>query len=326
MLHIASSIPTLTRDILVGISNSLDALSKKYTVAPSETRLTVSGRDEFEALIKTFIVVKKMEGLSELTLKQYLMHLTHFMLAFSVPISQIDGNQIRLYLFEYQRNRHISNRSLDRVRATLCSFFRWAASEGYIQKSPAESLRPIKFEEKPRKALEQIELEMMRKACKCKRDAAILETFYSTGCRVSELINIKLSDIDWNKHTVHLLGKGKKHRTSFINAKATVAILEYIKTRKYKSEFLFCNDRGGTAMKKENVERIIRKIAADANLKDKGVTPHVIRHTTATQALRSGMPVNDIQILLGHSNVATTMIYSHTSIDNVQSEHIRCVV
>jgi integrase/recombinase XerD len=318
--------PMLTKETLVGISKALDVTCSQYSISPAETHLAVAGREEFENLIKTFIVIKKMEGLSELTLKQYLMHLTHFMESMSIPISQITGNNIRLYLFNYQQQRHVSNRSLDRIRATLCSFFRWASAEKYISSNPTESLRPIKFEERPRKALEQIELELMRKACKTKRDIAILETFYSTGCRVSELINIKLSDINWDKHTVHLLGKGKKHRTSFINAKATVAIAEYMKERKHQSDYLFCNDRGGSCMKKENIERIIRKIAIDAGLRDKKISPHVIRHTTATQALRSGMAVNDIQALLGHSNVATTMIYAHTSIDNIQAEHIRCVV
>lgn len=326
MLCIAGTMPALTTDELVGISKALDVTCSKYSITPAETHLAVTGGDEFENLIKTFIVIKKMEGLSELTLKQYLMHLTHFMNATNVPISQVTGNSIRLYLFNYQQQRNISNRSLDRVRSTLCSFFKWAFAEKYISSSPTESLRPIKFEERPRKALEQIELELMRKACKTKRDIAILETFYSTGCRVSELTNIKLSDINWDKHTVHLFGKEKKHRTSFINAKATVAISEYMKDRKHQSDYLFCNDRGGSVMKKENIERIIRKIAIDAGLGDKKISPHIIRHTTATQALRSGMAVSDIQALLGHSNVATTMIYAHTSTDDVQAEHVRCII
>lgn len=143
---------------------------------------------------------------------------------------------------------------------------------------------------------------------------------------MSELTGILLSDIDWPTRTVHLLGKGKKHRSSYLNAKAEVAIREYLSRRRHASVYLFCNDRGGGPMKKSNVERMMRGIAQRAGLGGRGISPHVLRHTTATQAIQSGMPVEDIQQLLGHSSIATTMIYAEVSQDNVRSGHKKYIV
>lgn len=317
--------PNLSEDVINNVSIAYTVASENYAITEAEKSLTVIGREEFQRIVKTYIVVKKMEGLSDKTLAQYLINLNHLMMAVSKPISEITSNDIRLYLFNYQNKRGITNRSLDRIRSCICTFFRWAATEKYIPSCPSDGVHVIKFEEKPRNSLEQVDLEHLRNACTTARDAAILETLYSTGCRVSELINIKLTDINWNQNTVRLFGKGRKYRTSFLNAKALVSIQRYLNSRKHQSEYLFCNERGGGVMSKENVERMFKKLSAAAGLTKK-VTPHVIRHTTATQALQSGMPINDIQQLLGHANVATTMIYAHTSIENVKDYHRRCVV
>ena len=324
--RVADILPDLEHDALKKIAMVMDEVSVHYTISEAETNLVVMGREEFERIIKTFIVVKGMEGLSKATLENYLLRLRPFMEAMRKPIGEITTNDIRLYLFNYQSERKISNRSLETIRITLCSFFKWASCEGYIAKNPTETINPIKFTAKPRKALSQIELEIIRRACRSARETALIEVLYSTGCRVSELIGIKLSDIDWNNKTVLLFGKGQKYRTSYLNAKAEIAIKAYLYNRQHDSIYLFCNDRGGGKMGKDNVEKIIRIIAERAGMGDKGITPHVFRHTTATQALKNGMPVTDIQKLLGHCNVATTMVYAHTSPESVQHEHIRCVI
>lgn len=305
---------------------AIDAVISRYDVRPAETHLAVLGREEMERLIKTYIVVRRMEGLSETTLANYYKTLRLFMLEMRKPLAEITANDIRLYLYGYQERRGVSNRSLNAVRTAICTFFRWAASEKYIPCSPVEPIKPIKFEVRPRKAVTQIELEMLRRGCRDARELAILETLYSTGCRVSELTGILLSDIDWPTRTVHLLGKGKKHRSSYLNSKAEVAIREYLSRRRHASVYLFCNDRGGGPMQKGNVERMMRGIAQRAGLGGRGISPHVLRHTTATQAIQSGMPVEDIQQLLGHSSIATTMIYAEVSQDNVRSGHKKYIV
>ena len=326
MMKIASVVPELGKETLCRIAKAMDEVSGRYSVSEAETHLAVLGREEFQRVIKNYIVVKHMEGLSDATLQNYLFRLQHFMKASTKPLEKLTANDIRLYLFKYQSESGITNRSLDSVRSVICTFLRWAASEGYISTNPAETIKPIKWEAKPREALEQIELERIRRACTSSRETAIVEVLYSTGCRVSELSGSRLGDIDWNAHSVNLFGKGKKWRTSYINAKAEMAIRVYLAQRKHESIFLFCNDRGGGQMKKGNIERMIRSIRDRAGMGDRRITPHTFRHTTATQALQSGMPVTDIQLLLGHASVNTTMVYAHTTHEAVQAGHKRCIV
>lgn len=316
----------LSAEALNAFSHAFDEVITHYDVSKSEVNLTVTGREEFLSLIKTYVMVKKMEGLSDLTINNYFLHLKSFVMTTNKFPAEVTSNDVRLYLYHYQNCRKISNRSLDKVRSAICAFFRWAASENYIPRNPTETLKPIKYEEKPRKAIDQVDLELMRRGCKTNRELAILEVFYSTGCRVSELINLKIDDINWITREVKIFGKGQKHRVSYLNAKALIALHEYLKSRTHSSPYLFCNDRGGGSMTKSNIERIIRIISENAGLKDKHITPHTMRHTTATQALKNGMPIQDIQKLLGHENVATTMIYAKTSLDEVRSKHQTCVL
>lgn len=139
---------------------------------------------------------------------------------------------------------------------------------------------------------------------------------------------MKKSDVDWNAKMVHLFGKGRKHRTSFINAKAEVSLRAYLETRVDDSEYLFVTERKPIrGLKKDAIEKIVRNISNRVSSKvGKSVTPHVLRHTTATMALQSGMPIEDVSKLLGHESIDTTMIYVHTSIESVQSAHRKYVV
>ena len=317
---------SFTVDQLKLISAGLDIVAQKYVVSAAETAIAVIGREEMVNLVKTYLVVRRMEGLRDSTLESYLTHLRNFTNAMRKPISQLTANDIRMYLFYYQQRNDITNRSLEAVRGCLSTFFAWAANEKYIEQNPMISVKPIKYQKKPREALTQIDLEYIRRACSTKRETAIIEMLYSTGCRVSELAGVKLTDVDWSAHSVSLLGKGNKTRTSYINAKAEVAIKEYLKDRRYQSDYLFCNDRLGTPMKKDNIERIVRNIAGKSGIQGKHISPHVLRHTTATQAMRSGMPVQDIQQLLGHANISTTMIYASTSAEAVAAGHKKFVV
>ena len=311
---------------LYNIMRAFDQVAQNYEIQKTEKGLTAKNKEDAEQLAKSYLVVRSMEGLSHLTLDTYWGHLKAFVDWIKKPLASITTNDLRIYLLEYQQKHSITNRSLEGIRGCIATFFKWLAAEGYISSNPANNLRPIKYEIKPRDALDQIELEYIRKACKTSRESAIIEVLYSTGCRVTELSRIKLSDINWRTREVALLGKGNKYRTSFINAKAEVAIQEYLKTRKHKSEYLFCNDRGGEPMQKDNVEKIVRQIARRCPMIKKDISPHVMRHTTATQAIRSGMPVTDIQKLLGHASVATTMIYAKTSMESVAAGHRRCIV
>lgn len=305
----------------------LDEVAVNYDFRPRELSL-VPYNHELPEVAKMYIVCKKIEGLSDRTLETYKRMLELFFRAMQKPVERITANDIRVYLFNYQQARSCSNRSLDKYRGYLCSFFAWATDEGYLERNPMRTIPAIKYEKKPRKPLTQLELEYLRDGCKTPRERAIIEFLFSTGCRVSELAGVKKSDIDWNAKTVHLFGKGRKHRTSFINAKSEVSLTEYLKTRDDDCEYLFVSERRPfRQLQTAAVEKIVRGIAARTTEHiQKPVTPHVLRHTTATIALGNGMPVEDIRALLGHEKIDTTLIYAQTSIESVQAGHRRHIV
>ena len=231
-----------------------------------------------------------------------------------------------MFIYWYKSERRICDYTLDKYREYICWFFHWAHTEEYLAKDPSRAVKAIRHEVKERQALTQIELEHLRMACKTKRERALVEFMYSTGCRVSELTIVKLSDINWQEGTVHLFGKGKKHRHSYINARCEVALKEYLKTRGGESEYVFVSERKPyERILKPTVEKIIRELGEAAGLKRR-LTPHVLRHTTATQAVNAGMPIEDVSKLLGHASVNTTMIYAKVSQETVHAQHIKCVI
>lgn len=309
------------------ISKQLDIAVYDYDITKKETSVVVYN-SELPKLVKTYLVCKKLEGLSDQTLYNYGHYLKLFFFDLQKSPEQVTANDVRVFLCQYQEKKKVSNRTLDKYREYICHFYQWASNEDYIEKNPVRALKPIKYEIKPRQALNQIELEYIRKACITLKEKAIIEVLYSTGCRVSELARLKKSDIDWNDKSIHLFGKGNKHRFSFINAKAEVAIKDYLVTRTDENDSLFVSDRRPyNPIKKDALEKIVRNISRRTVGKvDKRVTPHVLRHTTATTAIRNGMPVEDISKLLGHSKIDTTMIYAKTSLANVQAGHKKYIV
>lgn len=309
------------------ILRKLDSVSYNYEINQKETSVVLYNY-EIPEIVKTYLVCKKVEGMSDGTLYNYGKALEKFFLQLQKSPEQIMPNDIRVYLYRYQEANGTSNRSLDKIRQMICSFFNWANCEGYLERNPAITIKPIKYEKKDRQPLSQIELEYIRKACNTVREKAIIEFLYSTGCRVSELCGVKKSDIDWNKKSVHLFGKGKKHRISYINAKSEITLISYLETRNDNNEYLFVSERKPHGqLKKDAIEKIVRQISERAsNNVQKSISPHILRHTCATTALNNGMPVEDISRLLGHESISTTMIYAKVSMENVQSNHKKYVV
>ena len=318
---------TYTNDDIEIILKKLDKVSYNYDILKKETSVAVYN-SEMPEMVKTYLVCKKVEGLSEQTLYNYGNALRKFFYDLQKAPEQVKPNDIRVYLYRYQELNNTTNRSLDKIRQMICSFFNWACCEGYLYRNPALLIKPIKYEKTERKPLTQIELEYIRQACTTNREKAIVEFLYSTGCRVSELAAVKKSDIDWNKKSVHLFGKGKKHRTSYLNAKAEVTLLEYLKNRNDENEYLFVSERKPHGqLKRCAIEKIIRQIAERAvEQVKKPVSPHIFRHTTATTALNNGMQIEDISKLLGHESVGTTMIYAKVSTEDVQSGHKKYII
>ena len=237
---------------------------------------------------------------------------------------------VRSYLYHYQQERAISDRSLEAIRVVIASFFRWLYEEEYIAKNPCTKVKPIKYEYKERGFLSQLQIEYLRKACITLREKVLVEVLYSTGCRISELTNLKMVDVNMDNKTIQVLGKGKKQRTCYLNAKAYIALKEYFEFRgKDGCEYVIASDRKYNGIRKPLTrsasERLIQKIAARSNELNH-VTPHIIRHTTATTALRNGMPVQEVSMLLGHARLETTMIYAKVNPMSLQEDHKRYVV
>ena len=234
---------------------------------------------------------------------------------------------IRVYLYKYQKEHGISNRTLDCRRTIICGYFNWMAAEEYICKNPAINIEPIKYERKHKKAMSQLDLEKVRLSCGTKREKAIVEVLYSTGCRVTELERLNISDVNFETKEVYLFGKGDKHRTSYLNAKAEVALKDYLDERTDNNLALFVYDRKPhERLKKSGIEFLIRKMMKRTSGVTTHVTPHVFRHTTATTALDRGMSIVDVSRLLGHRRLDTTLEYITANSNSVKSNHQNYVI
>ena len=306
---------------IVTVRNEVDSILSEYDIAKSEHALAV--QDKTVDIVKTYLIARKIEGLSEGTLKQYGRTIRIFFGMVQKPLEDITTNDIRMFL--YQQSKTMSERSMENQRLYLRAFFQWCEDSDYIRKNPAKIIKPIKYEKRVREPLTDIEEEKMRQACVTKREKAIFETLLATGCRVSELVHLKKSDVNFETRDVTLFGKGKKARKSYLNAKAEIALKEYLAERKDDSDYLFvANIRPYDGLVKETVEQEIENIANRANLKQ--VFPHRIRHTMATKAIKSGMPIEHLRMLLGHESIDTTLIYAKTSEDSVKHSHAKYVI
>lgn len=317
----------LDTETLQSVLSCLDCAVYNYEVSAKETQI-VPYNQELHPVAQMFIVSKSIEGYAEGTLYNYTSTLRNFLFTVQKSPEQVITNDIRLYLYKYQKERGVSNRSLDKIRNCICVFYKWMLAEGYIDKNPTLGISPIKYEKKPKTPCTQVDLEYLRRACQTPKQRAILEVLYSTGCRVGELVALKKSDINWNDKSVHLFGKGKKHRTSFLNAKAEVALLEYLSSRDDDNEWVFVSDRSPhNQMHTDGIQKIIRLMSERAGENvNKNVTPHILRHTMATRMIENESDITAIQQILGHANINTTMTYIHTSLEHAQTEHLKAVV
>lgn len=275
---------------------------------------------------KIYMVSKKIEGFSETTLKAYDLILNDFLIKVRKKLEDITSNDIRVYLYESQEIRNVSLRTVENWRKVINAFLEWCRGEGYIKLNPCRQISPIRYEKKLREPLSGVEMELVRYACQSQRERAIIEILYSTGCRVTELSNLNRSDVDFSNGEVHLFGKGKKHRISYMNAKSEVALKKYLETRTDLNDSLFVSQKSPYGrLKKNAIELIVRKVGERAGI-ERRLFPHLIRHTTATDAIDRGMDVTELQKILGHADLETTMIYAKISQENVKRSHKKYIV
>lgn len=313
-------------DTLRKLEPQIEIILSNYEVEQRKTEIIPYGSDIPET-VQTYIVSKKISGLSDKTLELYLMVLTDFFRTMQKNPEKISVTDIRVYLYKYQKEHGVSNRTLDCRRTIICGYFNWMAAEEYICKNPAVNIEPIKYEKKHKKAMSQLDLEKVRLSCETKREKAIVEVLYSTGCRVTELERLNISDVNFETKEVYLFGKGDKHRTSYLNAKAEVALKDYLSERTDTNPALFVYDRKPYGrFRKSGIENMIRKMMERTSGVTTHVTPHVFRHTTATTALDRGMSIVDVSRLLGHRRLDTTMEYITANSNSVKNNHHNFVI
>lgn len=310
----------IPEEIMAEVKSKICIVSQRYDISDRCTEIDV-WHGQFPECFEYFLVTKHIEGLSENSLYNYKNFIEDMLVSVYKPINEISANDIRAYLYMVQQKRGISNRSLDNRRSVLNSFFSWIAAEGYIDKNPMITIKPIKAEIKERQALDDVQMEVIRNACETDRERAIIEVLSSTACRVSELVNLKKSDIDLSTGEVKLFGKGKKHRTSYLNPRSRIILKKYLDQRNDDNDFVFVSERGNhDCLHKCGVEKIVRNIGNRVGIK---LYPHLIRHTSATSALNKGMPASSLQRILGHSSMDTTMIYAKINQNEVKANHYK---
>lgn len=272
--------------------------------------------------LQLFLARKKTEGKSERTLEQYRLHLTNVLQYINMPVDKITENDLFVYLAKYKKERGVSNVYLDNIRLVCSSFFGWLNAKGYIPVNPTMGLEPIKTEKRIKKPLSDEELEKLRRTCERERDLAMLEFLYSTGVRVSELVALNRQDIDFYGKNVVVYGKGHKERETYLTAASCLHLRNYLDSRTDRNEALFVSSKQPhERLTVAGVEGILKKLGKTAGVKK--VHPHRFRRTMATNALRKGMPLEEVKELLGHTKLDTTMIYCTVSRENVKHSHMK---
>lgn len=267
-----------------------------------------------------FLNSKKVEGCSERTLLYYGVTLTHFFKSVNEPARKITTDRIRMYLAEYQQINGCSNATVDNVRRNISSFFSWMEEEDHILKSPMHRIHKIKTVKQVKEVISDETIEKLRDGCRCSRDLAMLDLLYSTGMRVGELVRLNISDVDFEERECIVFGKGDKQRRVYFDAKAKLHLLDYLAERNDDNPALFVTlDSPHARLKISGVEIRLRELGRSVGTER--VHPHKFRRTMATRAIDKGMPIEQVQKILGHSQIDTTMQYAIVNQNNVKTAH-----
>lgn len=280
--------------------------------------------DENKNMIDSFISSKQVEGCSERTIKYYKEIIEKFVNSFDKSIKQISTNEIRNYLSNYKDNSSCGATTIDNIRRVLSSFFSWLEDEDYIMKSPVRRIHKIKTAVVVKEVLTDENLERLRDECENIRDLSLIELLISTGMRVGELVNLNINSLNFEDRSCIVLGKGNKEREVYFDAKTKLHLKEYISKRNDSNDALFVSMREPhQRLSISGIELIIRTLGINSNINK--VHPHKFRRTLATMAIDKGMPVEQVQKLLGHVKIETTMNYALVNQSNVKISHRRYI-
>ena len=328
---------------ITGIKEKLYLLMKDVQISQMETALMPRDDALNEQFLRRFLAAKMVKGCTVNTIRLYGSEIGKILRKFSTPCTEITTDDIRVYIAYRISQDGISKVTANNELRYLRTFFGWLHDECLISKNPMVRIEVIKEDKKEKTAFSDMECERIRNACRTEMETAIIEVLLSTGCRVSELCQMRRDEMQSGKIVVH--GKGNKDRTVYLNARAEIALKKYLDMRNDDNPYIFppgVNATGkgganrnmrwytnpaliGTGLRdKSGIEQTVRRIGKLAKVEN--VHPHRFRRTCATFALRHGMPIELVSKMLGHTQIATTQIYLDLSDAELESAHRKYVV
>ncbi|MDY5836072.1 MAG: site-specific tyrosine recombinase/integron integrase [Eubacteriales bacterium] len=273
-----------------------------------------------EQLLHNFIAAKRVEGCSERSLAYYQATIETMIAKVKINVREMKTDDIRAYLTEYQQEKNLSKVTVDNVRRILSSFFSWLEDEDYILKSPARRIHKVKSTMTIKETYTDEDLEKMRDHCNEARDLALIDLLASTGMRVGELVLLNRYDINFEERECVVLGKGSKERIVYFDARTKIHLQNYLQKRSDDNPALFVSLRAPhDRMKIGGIERRLRELGKKLEIEK--VHPHKFRRTLATMAIDKGMPIEQLQQLLGHKRIDTTLQYAMVKQSNVKLAH-----
>lgn len=273
-----------------------------------------------EEFTELFISAKRVEGCSSKTLRYYLATINKMTDTVGKHITKITTEDLRKYLSDYHEENNCSKSNIDNIRRILSSFFSWLEDEDYILKSPVRRIHKIKSAKTVKETYTDEMLECMRDNCDSLRDLAIIDMLASTGMRVGELVHLNIEDVDFENRECVVLGKGSKERPVYFDARTKIHLRNYLESRNDDNPALFVSMlKPYNRLNISGVEIRLRELGRKLDITK--VHPHKFRRTLATRAIDKGMPIEQVQKLLGHSKIDTTMQYAMVDQENVKLSH-----
>ena len=321
ILEIMHLLPHYTSDQLYEVKEAVRIVLCKYNVSSKETALQVVNNSSLHYL-QIYLESCEQAGKSRGTVSLYRFHISHFLSYANKDITQINDDDVYTYLYNYRHQRTVSNSYLNQIRLILNVFFKWLIKKRLVTSNPLDTIDPVKYQQKLKKPLSSAEVELIRSSCGSERDLSIVECLYSTAVRASELLRLNRSDISFSKDDITVLGKGNRERVTYLNARAHIHLKNYLDSRTDDNPALFVSCKAPhKRLTRRGLEDIINRIATSAQVEH--VHPHRFRRTNATDLLNAGMPIEQVQELLGHKSIETTRIYCTVSQESVRYNHKR---
>ena len=309
-------LPYLNNEQLKHLGNALEEVLQGATVTYEETHHEGKQAD----LVEAFITAKRIEGCSEKTLKYYRKTIEALIAGIGKTAQQITTEDLRTYLTNYQIQRGSSKVTIDNIRRILSSFFSWLEDEDFILKSPVRRIHKVKTAKVVKDTYTDEALELMRDNCTNARDLAIIDLLASSGMRVGEMVMLNREDIDFNERECVVIGKGNKERLVYFDARTKIHLQNYLNERTDANPALFVSLKAPyERLMIGGVETRLREMGKRLNLQK--VHPHKFRRTLATSAIDKGMPIEQVQQLLGHQKIDTTMHYAMVKQQNEKLAH-----